>query len=110
MITSERSTTLTSENVVTVVISWDVPPVDCDVLTNTVMYTGDQLPPYPAERRNTANDSVFIMGDVLTIEDALPYAVYTVTIHTLDGSFDLLGPSTTQTNRTLSIGEFCMHG
>ena len=74
-----------------------------------LMYSADQTPPYPQQRRNsTSPDPVMVDGSqqVYVISSGLPYANYMVTVHAFNIKLGVPGPSEMTTNRSIPIGEF----
>ena len=74
-----------------------------------LMYSADQTPPYPQQRRNsTSPDPVMVDGsqEEYVLPSGLPYANYTVTVHAFNIKLGVLGPSEMTTNRSIPIGEF----
>ena len=72
-------------------------------------YTADQTPPYPQERRFTGSNSLILSGEretTFTIESALPFAIYNVTIFAFNIRLGLPGVGDTASIRSEAVGEF----
>ncbi len=66
----------------------------------------DQTPPYPEERRQTVSTRTEILpGDQTnyTIENALPFAEYSVTVYAFEGKEE--GDEVQLTVRSMAIGK-----
>ena len=105
-------------NNVIVEITWTAPSFRNGSFNYNLTYTAAQTDNYPELRRGTAQDSVIIAGrmEEFTIEDALPFANYTVTIFAFNIKLNAPGDSETEANRSVAIGEYfpaqhtvCLH-
>ena len=89
-------------------ITWTRPSLRNGSFNYMLMYSADQTPPYPQQRRNsTSPDPVMVDGSqqVYVISSGLPYANYQVTIYAFNLKRSLPGPSKTTTHKSLPIGE-----
>ena len=92
----------------TVQITWTPPSLRNGSFNYMLMYSADQTPPYPHQRRqNTSLDPLMVDGgqQEYVVSSGLPYANYQVTIYGFNIKRDLPGPSKTTTHRSLPIGE-----
>ena len=74
-----------------------------------LMYSADQTPPYPQQRRRNATlGPVMVDGNQqeYVVSSGLPYANYQVTIYAFNIKRGVSGPSEMTTHRSLPIGEF----
>ena len=74
-----------------------------------LMYSADQTPPYPQQRRQSATlGPVMVDGNLqeYVVSSGLPYANYQVTIYAFNIKRGVPGPSEMTTHRSLAIGEF----
>ena len=77
------------------------------------MYSADQTPPYPNQRRQSATlGTVMIDGsqEEYVVPSGLPCADNQVTIYAFNIKRGLRGPSEMTTHKSLAIGEFDMNG
>ena len=82
---------------------WDAPSTRNGSFNYILAYSAEQANPYPTERIRTAEDSFHInesSTESLRIEDALPYANYTVTIFAFNIKRGLRGPNATTMMRS----------
>ena len=74
-----------------------------------LMYSAEQTPPYPQQRRQNASPGpVTVDGSQqeFVLPSGLPYANYTVTVHAFNIKLSVPGPSEMTTHRSIPIGEF----
>ena len=74
-----------------------------------LMYSADQTPPYPQQRRQSETlGPVMVDGnqEEYMVSSGLPYANYQVTIYAFNIKRDVSGPSEMTTHRSIPIGEF----
>ena len=110
-ITSSNNTN--NDNTVTIRITWTPPSLRNGSFDYMLMYSADQTPPYPQQRRRSETlGPMIIYGSQqeYVFPSGLPYADSQVTIYAFNIKHDLPGPSETITHRSLAIGEFDMSG
>ena len=74
-----------------------------------LMYSADQTPPYPQQRRQSTSPGPMIVAgnqQKYTFENGLPYANNHVTIYAFNIKLGVKGPSEMITHRSLATGEF----
>ena len=90
-------------------ITWTPPSLRNGSFNYMLMYSADQTPPYPHQRRqSTSLGPVMVDGSQqeYVLPSGLPYANYTVTIHAFNIKLGVPGPSEMATHRSIPIGEF----
>ena len=94
-------------NNVVVRMTWTAPSLRNGSFDYNLTYTAAQMGNFPESRRNIAQDSMIVPGNMeeFTIEDALPFADYTFTIFAFNIKLNAPGDPETEANRSVAIGE-----
>ena len=106
-ITSSRNSD-NDNNTVTVRITWTPPSLRNGSFNYMLIYSADQTPPYPQQRRqSTSQRRMIVAGNQqkYMFENGLPYADNHVTIYAFNIKLGVKGPSEMITHRSLAVGE-----
>ena len=92
---------------VLVSLSWLPPSPRNGPYNLELSYTAEQAPPYPAERKLTdsATETLTQNTSQFTIQRALPYALYNVTVRAINIKLGLLGMADGDIFRSEPTGE-----
>ena len=92
---------------VLVFLEWMLPSPRFGFYEIELSYSAEQTPPYPAVRAKSASGSTTLSQNIsrFTIERALPYATYIVTVHAVTIQLGLISEAHQITFQSVPIGK-----
>ena len=108
---ASRSMRVDSLNEVVVSLQWVPPSPRNGPYELQLSYTAEQTPPYPAERAKDESDMVTLAQDTsqFSIREALPFAVYSVTVRAINKKLQVYGNEESITVRSEPTGELAVY-